>query len=123
MDYADVLDMMDDDCDIQGYYIENIPKTIQERALESCNDRKLKFENKIKYCSVDSRDKLNRQIELESFKIDAVKKQIPKQVTSRGFDEMFEFNYGECPNCKQETLEIEEIQYCCKCGKAIKWEE
>lgn len=120
MDYADKLDFMDDDCDIQGFPIEEDVKNDIERAIEYLKDRK---HSQITDWKVKSYD----------LAIQALEKQMPKKPFSRPYCEE-EFDSGTdyiCPNCKEMivgsyTSDFKEwvyrVDYCSNCGQKIDWE-
>ena len=63
---------------------------------------------------------------LESMRIalEALEKQISKEVTNKFTDldeEGFEVIFGGCPNCKME-VNFDDNEYCPYCGQRLEWE-
>lgn len=128
MDCADKLDFMDDDCDIQGFPIEDeVVKDDIEKAIEG-------MKNIIEYWTY-------RPSEIETAKvaISALEKQIPKKPLIKPFHELMRQKTCyevDCPSCGYNHLILEfendkkrrfaeygeYFKNCYNCGQKIDWE-
>lgn len=102
-----------------------------ERAIKSCQDRKASYKKRLAYCSEDSVLKINRQIELEQVKIEALKEREERAngceycMTEERKCSICRWNRlcagirrnGKC-TAKNYTFESE--PFCKKCGKPMK---
>ena len=66
----------------------------------------------------------DKKISFYSTIIEALEKQIAKEVTNKFTDldeEGFEVIFGGCPNCKME-VNFDDNEYCPYCGQRLDWE-